>query len=107
MEPAPAFGEPWRDLPSDMTGYLLNDQKFRRAVQCVNACVGMADPAAEIAAMREAAAVTQALAEWSERYPRGPIYSASNRQMDAELIELEDRAKAAAAKLQPLVPSTR
>lgn len=109
------YGEPWA---LDATDGFLNkvvstDGKCvsglgptRRAIQCVNACAGMADPAAELAAMREAIAVAQALAEWSARYPRGVIYSASNRQMDAELIELEESAKAAMAKLQPFTTPT-
>lgn len=48
MSTTPDYGEPWRELTCDMNGYLLNDAKFRRAVRCVNACQGMADPAAEI-----------------------------------------------------------
>jgi len=58
----------------------------------------------EKARLREASAVTQALAEWSKRYPRGVIYSASNHQMDAELIKLEELAKYAAEKLQTSTP---
>lgn len=55
----------------------------------------------ENARLLEAVAVTRALAEWSARYPRGVIYSASNRQMDDELIKLEGIAKNAIAKLSP------
>ena len=114
----PDYGEPWSKATegNGFAVYARNDTVYgiiehtsfdvryaNRIVQCVNACAGMADPAAELAAMREAVAVTQALAEWSARYPRGFIYSASNCQMDAELIELEERAKAATAKLQPFI----
>lgn len=74
-----------------------------RIVACVNACAGMADPAKEIEAMREAIKIVKDLAEWSARYPRGMIYSASNRKMDEELVELEKRATAALTKLQPFI----
>ncbi len=59
----------------------------------------------QVAAMREAAAIVQTLAEWSERYPRSRIYLAGNHQMDDELIQIEEQAKAALAKLQPFLKS--
>ena len=104
----PDYGEPWWKSGQYTVEPILDREgdavdEDERAIQCVNACAGMTDPAVEIAAMREAVAATLALAEWSARYPRGVIYSASNRQMDAELIELEERAKAATAKLQPFI----
>jgi len=37
-----------------ISGDLSNWRDAQRAVDCVNACAGMADPAAEIAAMRDA-----------------------------------------------------
>ncbi len=58
--PTPDYGEPWHPqlLPSpiskDKGVYWLNPRQFNRAVDCVNACAGMADPAKEIEAMREA-----------------------------------------------------
>jgi hypothetical protein len=60
--PAPDYGEPWQ-ATSAREGSIVahRDQPIlesfklvKRAVVCVNACAGMADPAAEIAAMREA-----------------------------------------------------
>ena len=133
VEPAPAFGEPWRDLPSDMSGYLLNDQKFRRAVACVNACAGMADPAAEIAKLRrerdaareknaevnkDVFALLQALSSHDVtegvltiRTMREAIkeaHAALNNSLTGETEPwLAAQIEAALAKLQPLVPSTR
>jgi hypothetical protein len=37
--------------------------------------------------------IAQGLADWSRKYPRGRIYSASNMSMDDELIALEEKAK--------------
>lgn len=76
--PKPDYGEPWRketyNTPmgetGDYEGHLEiwagerrvadcwnpddeNEEDFDRIVTCVNACAGMADPAVEIAAMRE------------------------------------------------------
>lgn len=81
----------------------LDDLSWKQAAEISELRRERDEAHAELAAMREAVAVTTALAEWSARYPRGVIYSASNRQMDAELIELEERAKAAMAKLQPFL----
>lgn len=39
------------------------------------------------------------LANWSEKYPRGGIYSIGQTFMDDELIALEDRAKELKSKL--------
>lgn len=56
------YGEPWVDLNIDpdaqiklpFGGYLnFSKDHQRRAIQCVNDCQGMEDPAAEIAALRE------------------------------------------------------
>lgn len=38
--------------------------------------------------------IVQALADWSRKYPRGRIYSMSQKNMDNELIEIEEAAKA-------------
>lgn len=37
--------------------------------------------------------IVLSLAEWSRKYPRGPIYPMSQKKMDNELIEIEERAK--------------
>lgn len=59
--PTPDYGEPWRPSQMWSTGYeragavAFDSNKHRdRIIACVNACAGMADPAKEIAAMREA-----------------------------------------------------
>ena len=69
----------------------------RRAIQSVNACAGLEDPERTVAHLKTMAAIANDLAAWSDRWPRGRTYSASNDKMDAELIELEERAKAAVA----------
>ena len=58
--PTPAYGEPWTplqpDLICDSSAYWMADAfnpSIRdRMITCVNSCAGMADPAAEIAALR-------------------------------------------------------
>lgn len=56
----PDFGGPWspafRNSARTVNGYDhgFMDSFQKRAIECVNACVEMADPSAEIAAMREA-----------------------------------------------------
>lgn len=61
QQPAPDFGEPWehtsfRNCIRDRHNALrqLEDDLRDRSRVCVNACRAMADPAAEIQAMREA-----------------------------------------------------
>lgn len=58
----PDYGEPWTlttDFAFDITvkgslqGSFNTMELANRAIACVNACAGMADPAAEIQAMRE------------------------------------------------------
>lgn len=54
--PTPDYGEPWHEQTASMNKgvHWLNTEQFNRAVSCVNACAGMADPAAEIEVMRVA-----------------------------------------------------
>ena len=58
--PTPDYGEPWRpafrNSARTANGYDhgFMDTYQSRAIACVNACAGMADPEKEIAAMREA-----------------------------------------------------
>lgn len=63
QQSAPDHGEPWQlttDFAFDITvrGELAASfdkiEHANRAIACVNACAGMADPAAEIQAMRTA-----------------------------------------------------
>ena len=67
------YGEPWRFIHGrditdegysyicDASGFIFNDAHDERIIACVNACAGMSDPAAEIAALRK-------VAEAAERY---------------------------------------
>lgn len=65
---APDFGEPW--LPAFTNDFRVHIGELRhfecgwrdRAIACVNACAGMADPASEIASLRDYAGRTQKLA---------------------------------------------
>jgi hypothetical protein len=56
----PDYGEPWEMTPDERLISANGEEVKRdgfvmhRAINCVNACQGLADPAAEIAAMREA-----------------------------------------------------
>ena len=58
QQPAPDYGEPWHEQEpphpiSVRAGvYWLNPRQFNRAVACVNACAGMADPAKEISELK-------------------------------------------------------
>ena len=49
------------DRNDDRTRPVERDANLRRAVQCVNACAGMADPAADLARLRKIAAWACAL----------------------------------------------
>lgn len=50
----PDYGEPWHPqepphpISKDKGVYWLNPKQFNRSCECVNACAGMTDPAAEI-----------------------------------------------------------
>lgn len=50
-------------------------------------------------ALMDAFSIVQRLAEWSEKYPRQQIHSFSAK-IDAQLIEIEDSAKAWLAKFR-------
>ena len=102
----PDYGEPWACEPdgNGISIYARNDTVYgitehtsfdvryaNRIVQCVNACAGMADPAAELAAMREAIEyITATLAKISDAY-------------DSRFFRAGQWADAALAKLQPLL----
>jgi chromosome segregation ATPase len=88
MKPTPDYGEPWRketyNTPmgetGDYEGHLEiwagerrvadcwnpddeNEEDFDRIIACVNACVGLADPAKEIAELRDEVAAANASSE--------------------------------------------
>ena len=60
MSTTPDYGEPWRVVSLADGGIASSDGspiidklgQSHRAISCVNTCAGMADPAAEIEAMR-------------------------------------------------------
>lgn len=64
QNPSPDFGEPWKCETGDFeiysksehnaTAYAESARIRNRIIKCVNDCQGMADPAAEIEAMRAA-----------------------------------------------------
>lgn len=60
MNSTPDYGEPWSAFDFDQCKtrhgaiFELIAGTRNRSIACVNACAGMADPAKEIAAMREA-----------------------------------------------------
>jgi hypothetical protein len=61
-EPAPDYGEPWRVMPYADGGVGTREARpiiealrlSLRAVECVNSLAGVPDPAAHLAALREA-----------------------------------------------------
>jgi hypothetical protein len=126
MSMTPDYGEPWKEKAynytvgdtGDVEGVIEirtreelrvtyawnpsdeNEALFSRAVACVNACAGMADPAAEIEAMREAIreardvlqlVVLETCKQWDTTQPL-PCVGA-----------IEKEAFAALAKLKPFI----
>lgn len=124
--PTPDYGEPWKlsdyNAPIGETGdyegaeeILTRDnvlaavswnpddedqKRFQRIIQCVNDCAGMADPAAEIEAMREAIkeahgalqmVVLETLKQWDSTKPLPCVGT------------IENAATAALAKLKPFI----
>ena len=103
--PAPDYGEPWRTeqlqgwrVVRSREGKIIADAMARdRAVACVNALAGVADPAAHLAAMREAIREAhEALDCLSLVVGLTPI--AGNKEA---LQEANDQARAVLTKLQP------
>ena len=110
----PDYGEPWSIDPTD--GFLNKVvsaegecvsglRPTRRAIQCVNACAGMADPAAEIAELRserdearaELAAMREAVKEITAILAKTPD------AYDSRFFRAGQWADAALAKLQPFI----
>lgn len=57
MSTTPDYGEPWKtsgDFIYDKNHKLILAKYYARVISCVNACAGIADPVAEVEAMREA-----------------------------------------------------
>lgn len=98
QQPAPDHCEPWQlttDFAFDITirGELAASfdkmKHANRAVSCVNACAGMADPAAEIQAMRTAI--------------KDVYNSFADEPASDSVWLLNDRQTAALAKLLPFL----
>jgi hypothetical protein len=115
---APDFGEPWREqtisfMPGtieDRDGKVVNTRGQKlRAIDCVAACAGMADPAREIQAMRDAIKEAYTIIK---RYSESAI-SPTAQCMCPECLRIEafdEKHKDtcsignAFAKLQPFLP---
>lgn len=103
--PTPDYGEPWvYDIDYDMA--LTKNGSVcdaNRAVACVNACAGMADPTAEIESMR--AAIREAhdsLHKCSRVIGAPKTYEWADEDVcDAAY----NSAQAALAKLTPFIPN--
>jgi hypothetical protein len=102
----PDFSEPWKCETGDFeiysksehnaTAYAESARIRDRIIKCVNACQGMADPAAEIEAMR--AAITE-LKNIVNAKP-----STWGEMSDQFQPWAQNRAKVALAKLAPFLP---
>ena len=99
MKTPPEYGEPWYydddlDLALNRNGSAGDE---RRIVDCVNACQGMTDPAAEIQAMREAIKeARKALKAW----PRAGSGMSTDFTAQSEAFRT---GQCAIAKLQPFI----
>lgn len=110
LNPAPDYGEPWiaderpqhdAIFTNDSTPLCLMFRKggfSQRAADCVSACAGMADPAKEIAAMREAIREAHTALDGCLKYMLG--VSVCNLDLECETM---DDAHHALAKLQPFL----
>lgn len=108
--PSPDYGESWRVMPYADGGVgtrearpIIEDLRLsRRAVACVNACAGLADPTAHLAAMREAIkeahdalqVASSKLAGWHGLYPG---------QLGSDDYAAEISCEATLTKLQPFL----
>lgn len=72
--------------------------KAERVISCVNSCVGIADPAAEIEAMREAIQKAHSALDGCIKYMLGVSFC--NLDLECETM---DKAHHALAKLQPFI----
>ena len=93
------YGEPWQQnrrfgMAANRHGKCLSQEQEFRAVACVNACAGMADPAKEIAAMREAIRGAHGVIKTVEAF--WPVWVGT-----PDLMIEHNKQKAALAKLQP------
>lgn len=99
-KPAPDYGEPW-EAPGGYGKYALNVLNRKkeqvhlyverdRVAACVNACAGMADPSAEIQAMR--VAIKEIYAE-ADAYADGASDASTHDKFCNEI----------AAKLKPFI----
>lgn len=117
-QPVPDYGEPWeytsfRNCIRDRHNVLrqIEDDLRDRSRVCVNACQGMADPAKEIQAMREAIKeACEALADLDERWEETPEWHNMAEHNSAWCgkiftnVRQCKKSHAALAKLQPFLP---
>lgn len=94
--PTPDYGEPWRatyvSRIEDRDDYWQADTRCNdrrdRIIACINACAGMADPAAEIAAMREA--IRQAIPYLEDHQDVGPLgYGWKSDELQSTIAKLQ------------------
>ena len=96
---APDFGEPWR-LSSFRNCIYTRDGKLEeivdssrnRSLQCVNACAGMSDPAAEIQALRDAVKEARDALEWAIKNMNPPFEWEPFTKANATLSKLQSLA---------------
>jgi len=93
---APDFGEPW-----NATGEYVHTRdskevplyaKRLRIAQCVNACAGMSDPAAEIQALRDAVKEACDALEWAIKNMNPPFEWEPFTKANATLSKLQSLA---------------
>lgn len=88
-----------KDVPNHLKAFAMEDY-----IRGLTRGVAISD--AELSLLRErvksaddAKQLVEDLAAWSTKYPRSGIYPMSKMDMDDELIELENRAKAITSTL--------
>lgn len=123
QQPAPDYGEPWQlttdfafdiKIRGELAASFDKIEHANRAISCVNACAGMADPAAEVQAMREAIeeafAALDSDALWA--FDNTPPKELEARWLDGKgsstsgpnnCLAFFERRKSALAKLQPFL----
>lgn len=104
---APDYGEPWTEYTNWDEIICRNQETIlypasslehcARAIQCVNACAGMTDPAAELAAMREA--IKEAF-EALQQVSQCRVYYEDSMDIDNHT---SDACATAVTKLQPFL----
>lgn len=108
--PTPDYGEPWEATSlhfltarGNFSTGVLASLHSKRIAKCVNACQGMADPAAEIQAIREAIMDADlALRKCLNHLLMQPIFARNSSDIEREAETMES-VHVALGKLQPLL----